>query len=85
MDEGVPTTDELNAMTATEYKTYENRLRRVAARQGLRLEKSRLRDHRAVGYGTYQLVDVASNTLVSYSGTNGYGLGLDDIATTLYE
>ncbi|ORW12882.1 hypothetical protein [Mycolicibacter longobardus] len=78
-------TDELNAMTATQYKTYENRLRRVAARQGLRLEKSRLRDHRAVGYGTYQLVDVASNTLVSYSGTNGYGLGLDDIATTLYE
>jgi hypothetical protein len=34
-------------------KTRENRLRRVAERRGFRLEKSRLRDPRAIGYGRY--------------------------------
>ena len=35
----------------------ENRLRRAAHRQGLQLVKSRRRDPRALGYGTYQLLD----------------------------
>jgi hypothetical protein len=34
----------------------ENRLRRMARRQGLRLVKSRRRDLFATGYGTYLLV-----------------------------
>jgi len=38
-------------------KVRENRLRRMAARQGLRLEKSRRRDDRALDYGTYWLVE----------------------------
>ena len=38
----------------TAHKVWENRIRRMAARQGLRLEKSRRRDTRAVGYGTYR-------------------------------
>ena len=38
-------------------KVRENRLRRAAARQGLRLEKSRRRDERALDYGRYWLVD----------------------------
>jgi hypothetical protein len=39
-------------------KVREDRLRRMAGRQGLRLEKSRRRDPRALDYGTYQLVNV---------------------------
>lgn len=42
-------------------KVYENRLRRVAERQGLRLIKSRRRDPRATDYGMYALVDVHTN------------------------
>lgn len=37
-------------------KIRENRLRRMAQRQGLRLEKSRRRDPRALDYGAYWLV-----------------------------
>ena len=37
----------------TAEKTRENRLRRVAERRGFRLEKSRIRDPRAIGYGRY--------------------------------
>jgi len=33
-------------------KVWENRLRRKAVRQGLMLQKSRLRDPDAIGYGT---------------------------------
>jgi len=83
MNENIPTTAELADMGDQDYKVLENRLRRAAARQGLRLEKSRLRDHRAIGYGTYQLVDDSTNTLVA-SGPSGYGLGLDQIAERLY-
>ena len=43
-------------MAETE-KVRENRLRRMAARQLLRLEKSRARDHRGAMYGKYRLVD----------------------------
>jgi len=73
-------------MTEQDYKVLENRLRRAAARQGLRLEKSRARDPRAVDYGTYQLVDIATNTRVSGgSQQRGYGLGLHEIARALAE
>lgn len=40
-----------------DFKVYENRLRRAAARQELRLVKARRIDRRAVDYGTYMLVD----------------------------
>lgn len=36
-------------------KAVENRLRRVAERQGLTLRKNRRRDHRAVDYGLWYL------------------------------
>jgi hypothetical protein len=39
----------------------ENRLRRMARRQGLRLVKSHRRDSFATGYGTYLLVAVAAD------------------------
>jgi hypothetical protein len=38
-------------------KVRENRVRRMAARQGLRLVKSRTRDPRALDYGSYMLLD----------------------------
>lgn len=60
-------------------KTRESRLRRMAERQGLALQKSRRRDPRASGYGTYQLVDVHRNTLVAGDPAAGYGLDLDDV------
>jgi hypothetical protein len=46
-------------------KIRENRLRRMAERQGLRLRKSRRRDPRALGYGTYDLVQASDNHMVS--------------------
>jgi hypothetical protein len=64
-------------------KAWESRIRRMANRQGLRLEKSRRRDTRAVDYGTYRLVDPATNTVVSYGGATPYGLSLDEIEKAL--
>jgi hypothetical protein len=50
--------------------------RRAAARQELRLEKCRARDPRAIGYGTYRLVD-AKGRVKAHRGD--YGLTLEDI------
>jgi len=74
MSTGIPTDEQMNAMTPTEYKTYENRVRREAERQNLRLAKSRRRDPRAWDYNTYRLVDHATNTVVSGNHETGYGL-----------
>ena len=65
------------------YKIWENRIRRMAGRQGLRLEKSRRRDTRAVDYGTYRLVDPVTSTVVSYGASSPYGLTLDEIEKAL--
>lgn len=45
--------------SSTDQKVRENRLRRMASRQGLQLLKSRRRDPRALDYGTYWLVDAS--------------------------
>jgi hypothetical protein len=58
-------------------KVREIRLRRMADRQGLRLEKSRRRDPRALGYGTYRLVNKRTSAVVA--GDEDYGLTLDQI------
>lgn len=39
------------------HKTYENRVRRMAERQGYLLSKSRRRDPLASGYGLYAILD----------------------------
>jgi hypothetical protein len=67
-------------MAGTE-KIRENRLRRMAERQGLRLEKSRRRDPLAWDFETYQLVDPRSNAVVAQAHAvgHGYGLTLDEI------
>jgi hypothetical protein len=46
-------------------KVRENRLRRAADRQGLRLEKSRSRDPNAIDYGLYALIDVQTSGTVN--------------------
>lgn len=71
--------------TSTSDKVRENRLRRMAERQGLRLQKSRRRDPRALDYETYGLVDVRFNTLEVGDPSNGYGLTLDEVEAALME
>ena len=60
-------------------KVRENRLRRMAARQGLQLRKSRRRDPLARGFGTFMLVDPYINGMVAGDHQMGYGWSLDDI------
>lgn len=74
------TPNEINALSPTAYKVYENRLRRMAARQGLRLTRNRARDPRAVQYGRYRLVDVATSGVID--GSN-FGIKLDDVEQIL--
>ncbi|CCH77137.1 conserved hypothetical protein [Nostocoides japonicum T1-X7] len=66
-------------------KIRENRLRRMADRQGLRLVKSRRRDPRALDYGTYMLTDPCTNTVVAWGLQSGYGLSLDEVEARLTE
>jgi hypothetical protein len=47
--------DRISAMSPAKFKIFENRLRRMAARQGLKLIKHRARDPRALNYGCYAL------------------------------
>lgn len=63
-------------------KVRENRLRRAADRQGLRLEKCGRRDPRALGYGTYRLTN-ADGVVTASTGPSGYGLTLDQIEAEL--
>ena len=63
----------------------------MAERQGLRLEKSRRRDPRALDYGTYQLIqgpapdgeNWRSRALVAGDRSTGYGLTLDAVEAHL--
>lgn len=68
---------------AQEVKVLENRLRRTAARRGYRLEKSRLRDSRAIGYGGYMLVEIDRNVVVCGSQRYAYSATLDEIEAFL--
>jgi hypothetical protein len=67
----------------TDLRTREQRARRAAARQRLRLEKSRTRDPRALDYGTFQLVDADTGALVAVGSRFGYGLSLDGVEREL--
>ncbi len=67
------TTDDV---AVQEDKVRENRLRRMAERQGLVLRKSRRRDPRALDYGGYWLME-PKRRAVQVGGE--YGVNLDDI------
>ena len=52
-------------------KVRENRLRRMADRQGYRLVKSHRHDQRAVGYGCYELISIEHGDGVFGLGSTG--------------
>jgi hypothetical protein len=65
----------------TDTKVRENRLRKAADRQGLRLEKSHARNENDITYGTYQLIDhqYGGTVYADCTAGRGYGLDLDDV------
>lgn len=66
--------------TSIPEKVRENRLRRMAERQGLQLVKSRRRDPLAIGYGGFMLVDVEHDDVVAGTDAAGRPIWpLDDI------
>jgi hypothetical protein len=66
------------SMTDAE-KVRENRLRRMAERQGYQLVKSRRRDPQAIDYGRWMIIDVSTNGVVAGAGRVGPDLDLDDV------
>jgi hypothetical protein len=72
-------------MSDASEKVKENRLRRMAERQGLRLVKSRRRDPHAIDFGKYALVSAETNGIVFGSGSFGYDADLEDIERYLTE
>jgi hypothetical protein len=52
-------------MTPAQHKVYENRVRRIAARQLLSLHRTRRRDRLAHDYGTYTLTDASGKTVAT--------------------
>lgn len=71
----------------------EARLRRMAERQNLRLEKSRARHPESPTRGTYQLVEgppsgrakERSRVLIAGDANTGYGLTLEEVHSLLIE
>lgn len=66
----------------TAEKVREDRLRRMAARQGLKLTKSKTRDPRALSYGCWMIVNTATNAVEA--GDRGH-MGIDDVEKFLTE
>jgi hypothetical protein len=63
--EGRARLGELLALSPTQYKSLENRLRRMADRRGLKLIKSRRRDRQFADHGKYMLVDDATSDVAT--------------------
>ena len=64
-------------------KVRESRVRRMAQRQGLALTKSRRRDVRATGFGTFMLIDEQTNAVVASGSQSSYGMDLDAVEAFL--
>ena len=62
-----------------EEKVRENKLRRMAQRQGLQLSKSARRDVRAYDYNKYALLKYGTKKVVFGKGELGYDATIDDI------
>ena len=61
-------------------KVRENRLRRMADRQGIKLRRSRRRDENAIDYGMYALSTHDSGGLIHPDGPNSiFTLDLDEV------
>jgi hypothetical protein len=85
MADTVPGQEQINAMSASEYKVLENRCRRAARRRGLVLRKSRARDPRAQTYRTYGRADTNTREHVAGNPDTGYGLTLTEVALYLFD
>jgi hypothetical protein len=68
----------------TDDKIRENRLRRMAGRQGLVVKKSRRRDPHALDYGIYYVADASTNLLHKGPYRDGFA-DLDDLEAFLTE
>jgi len=68
---------------STAIKVRENRLRRMAERQGMRLLKSRRRDSRALDYGGYMLVDLRTDAVVAGGSPTPFFLDMDEVEAWL--
>jgi hypothetical protein len=73
----------IEKMTPVEYKIFENRLRRMAERQGFQLSKSRLRDPRAIGFGGYMIVNSKTNSIEAGGHPNVHSMNLDEVEAFL--
>ena len=62
-----------------EEKVRENRLRRMANRQGLVVHKSRIRDPRAIGYGGYMISDRLTNVVVAGAQPYAFTMSMDEV------
>ena len=60
----------------------ENRLRRMANRQGLSLVKTKRRDTRATDYGTFKVVD-AKTGMLDQRADQRAGLSIDEVEQLL--
>lgn len=78
MSERIPEPHEVEAMSEGEFKIYENRLRRMARRQELQLQKSWRKDTHAYDYKTYQLVNAIGDVWLGDS-VRGFGLTITEI------
>ena len=76
----IPTGADIDAMTPEQFKVFENRLRRAAGRQGLRLVKSRRRDPRSQEYQRYWMVSARLGVVYG----SQYGVYVEDIAAYLF-
>jgi hypothetical protein len=63
-------------------KVRENRLRRMADRQGLSLVKTKRRDTRAIDYGTFKVVDAKTGILDQRLDQRA-GLSMDEVEQLL--
>jgi hypothetical protein len=63
----------------TEEKVHENRIRRMASRQGYRLTRSRRRDPYAKGFGLYDLVDANGKSVMAGETEHSFRFELDQI------
>lgn len=64
-------------------KVFENRMRRMAARQGLILQKSGRRDRRARDYGLYRLLVDGVRDLDFHLANQPYTLTIEDVRQRL--
>ena len=64
-------------------KVRENRIRRMAERQGFRLVKSRRRDPFAVDFGRYRVETGDGVEATAFTSAMGWGLTLDEVEKRL--